>query len=129
MPHSDLHKHKKSKNYLVLAIIFGICVLIWAVTLIKIDRANAGEIKSVGNATTYQLNEHSAMPAYDIYTRQLQYAKEARKFRDQIQRRSVNYSKPSAQLWAKYKQDLAAYHDTITEENIPSYFATWEDVE
>jgi len=35
MPHSDLHKKKKKKNLAMLAIIFGLVALIWAITMIK----------------------------------------------------------------------------------------------
>lgn len=35
MPHSDLHKVKKKKNYTVLAILFGFIAVIWAITMIK----------------------------------------------------------------------------------------------
>ena len=52
MPVSELHKIKKKKNFTVLAIIAFICVLIWAVTLIKIDRANAADIMSCGQPST-----------------------------------------------------------------------------
>lgn len=37
MPHSDIHKSKKKKNLVMLAIIFGWIVLIWIITMIKIS--------------------------------------------------------------------------------------------
>ncbi len=37
MPKSELHKKKLKKNLLVLGIIFGLCALIWAVTLIRMS--------------------------------------------------------------------------------------------
>lgn len=127
MPVSELHKIKKKKNFTVLAIIAFICVLIWAVTLIKIDRANAADIMSCGQPSTYDLNTSSPVPACDIYTRQLQYRDEAIKLRNQIQARAVNYARPSAILHRQYKENLQALHDSVTEDNIPSYFATWDE--
>jgi hypothetical protein len=35
MPHSELHKKKKAKNFAVLAGLLGLCALIWVVTMIK----------------------------------------------------------------------------------------------
>lgn len=35
MPHSDLHKKKRIKNYVFLAAIFAWIVLIWAITMVK----------------------------------------------------------------------------------------------
>ena len=37
MPHSELHKKKRGKNYLMLALILGWIALIWAITMIKIS--------------------------------------------------------------------------------------------
>ncbi len=39
MPHSDLHKKKKIKNYMMLAAILGWIALIWAVSMIKMTGA------------------------------------------------------------------------------------------
>ncbi|MEM8833163.1 MAG: hypothetical protein AAGB32_01355 [Pseudomonadota bacterium] len=39
MPKSDLHKQKKKKNFLFLALIFGFIALIWAITMIKVGNA------------------------------------------------------------------------------------------
>ncbi len=36
MPHSELHKKKAKKNYIVLGIIFALIALFWAITMIKI---------------------------------------------------------------------------------------------
>ena len=35
MPHSDLHKSKKKKNYAILAALCAFIVLIWVITMIK----------------------------------------------------------------------------------------------
>lgn len=37
MPHSALHKKKKSKNLMILAAILGWIALIWAITMIKMS--------------------------------------------------------------------------------------------
>jgi predicted nucleic acid-binding Zn ribbon protein len=36
MPHSDLHKQKRNKNLVILAMIVAFIALIWAVTMIRI---------------------------------------------------------------------------------------------
>ncbi len=36
MPHSDLHKKKAKKNYIVLGIIFALVALFWIMTMIKV---------------------------------------------------------------------------------------------
>ena len=36
MPHSDLHKQKKKKNFAILAMVIGFIALIWIVTMIRI---------------------------------------------------------------------------------------------
>lgn len=38
MPHSDLHERKKAKNYAVLAAIFGLIILLFALSIIKMDQ-------------------------------------------------------------------------------------------
>lgn len=35
MPHSDLHKKKKAKNYMILALLFGFIAIVWVVTMLK----------------------------------------------------------------------------------------------
>lgn len=37
MPHSELHKKKFKKNLLVLGIVFGLCGLIWAISIIRMS--------------------------------------------------------------------------------------------
>ena len=37
MPHSELHKSKKKKNFIVLALILGWCALIWAIAMVKMS--------------------------------------------------------------------------------------------
>lgn len=37
MPHSDLHLKKRKKNLAVLAVILGLCALIWIITMIKMQ--------------------------------------------------------------------------------------------
>ncbi len=36
MPLSDIHKRKRTKNFMILAAVFGWIALIWAITMIKI---------------------------------------------------------------------------------------------
>lgn len=37
MPHSDLHKVKRKKNYAVLAMVIAFIAVIWIITMIKMD--------------------------------------------------------------------------------------------
>lgn len=37
MPHSDLHKKKKVKNYTILAILAAFIVIVWAITMLKMS--------------------------------------------------------------------------------------------
>ena len=67
------------------------------------------------------------MPACDIYTRHLHFRDEAIKLLNQILAGAVNYARPSAILHKQYKENLQALHDSVTEDNIPSYFATWDE--
>ncbi len=127
MPIGDLHKKKRNKNLTVLTIIVGICVLIWAITVVKIKSADAAEIVECGAATTYEIETQSPVNACDIYTRQLAYRDEALKLREQIKERSTNFAKPIRTLKKQYDKDLEALHDTITEENIPSIFPTEDE--
>lgn len=46
MPHSDLHKQKKKKNFAVLGLIFLWCLLIFCVTIVKMARAEPLHPKS-----------------------------------------------------------------------------------
>jgi hypothetical protein len=39
MPLDELHKKKRTKNLVLLALIAGWCVLIWAVTMAKIAQS------------------------------------------------------------------------------------------
>lgn len=43
MPHSELHKKKRLKNFLILAAIFGWIALIWAITMLKVAHNWVGE--------------------------------------------------------------------------------------
>jgi len=36
MPHSDLHKQKKKKNFAILAMIVVFIAIFWAITMIRI---------------------------------------------------------------------------------------------
>ena len=38
MPVTEIHKKKKAKNLALLALIVGWCVLIWAVTMVKLTQ-------------------------------------------------------------------------------------------
>lgn len=40
MPHDELHKKKRNKNFTVLALIFGWIALIWIVTMVKMYNAS-----------------------------------------------------------------------------------------
>lgn len=127
MPHGNLHKKKRSKNYTILAIIVAICVLIWGITVVKIKSADAAEIMQCGTATTYELETTSSVNACDMYTRQLEYRDEAIKLRQQIHKRANNFAKPARDLKNQYNKDLQALHDSITADNIPSIIATVEE--
>ena len=127
MPITDLHKKKLKKNLTVLAIIAGLCVLIWAVTIVKINRANASEFISAGHSSTYDLPISSPVPVHDIYTRQFEYREEAQKLRRQILARAEDFAETRAAVYAQYRRKLDAYHETITEDNIPSFFETQSD--
>lgn len=35
MPHSDLHKKKRTKNFVIGGVILGWIVLIWVITMVK----------------------------------------------------------------------------------------------
>jgi len=123
MPHSDLHKTKLKKNLTVLAIVFGICVLIWAITVLKIQKAEAAEILHCGAPSTYELETESNVDACDIYTRQLEYRDEAIKLREQIKKRSKHYAEPSIALRNQYRENLQALHDSISDDDAHSITA------
>ncbi len=36
MPRSDLHKKQKTKNYALMAMLFGLVALFWVLTIIKL---------------------------------------------------------------------------------------------
>lgn len=40
MPHSDIHKQKRRKNYILLAIIFGFCLVVFIMTMVKMAHSN-----------------------------------------------------------------------------------------
>lgn len=42
MPHSDLHKKKLKKNLSVLAIVMGLCLILFAITIIKMGPVTHG---------------------------------------------------------------------------------------
>ena len=119
MPHGDLHKKKLKKNLMMLALIFGIVALIWAVTMVKM--VNAAEIDGAGDSTTYDMSTESNVNAVDIYTRQIAYRDEAIKLREQIFARSRDFAEPRSRLQAQYKQQLQELHESITADNIPSF--------
>ncbi len=41
MPHSEIHKKKRNKNYMVLGLIILFIALIWAITMVRIKSADA----------------------------------------------------------------------------------------
>jgi len=127
MPISDLHKKKRNKNLTVLAIIVGICILIWGITVVKIKSADAGEIIECGAPSTYDLELTSPVDACDIYSRQLAYRDEAIKLREQLHQRTESFAKPVRVLKKQYEKDLQDLHDSITEDNIPSIFSKYDE--
>lgn len=40
MPLDPLHKKKRMKNLAVLALVFGFCALVWAITVIRIAQGS-----------------------------------------------------------------------------------------
>lgn len=113
MPHSELHKKKLKKNLLVLGIIAALVALIWAVTIIKIDRANAAEPASCGPALQSEAREASS-PICDIYSRQLAYRENAIDLQEQLDARAEDFAAPRRQLLDAYRADLKAMHDGLT---------------
>ena len=120
MPHDELHKKKLSKNATILAIIVAIVAMIWGITMVKIQNAEASELLSCSEATTYDLNTESPVPLCDIQARQLAYREEAIKFREQIAQRGENFAAPSREAHKAYKEQLEALHESVNEGNIPS---------
>jgi hypothetical protein len=61
MPHSDLHKKKRKKNYIVLAMIIGFIALVWAVTMVRIANASEYEVAelTLPNAFKTQRADHA----------------------------------------------------------------------
>ena len=54
MPHSNLHKKKLPKNLIMLAIILGVMVLIFMITMVKMANAQDGPIN--GSVARYFLS-------------------------------------------------------------------------
>ncbi len=121
MPPSKIHKKKRSKNWAVLAIILGICALIWAVTMVKIDRANASsDLESCPAASNYDLSTDPETKLCDIYSRQLQYRENAVGFRDQLHERAQKFAAPRQAAYQAYRQELEAMHESIDNDTTPS---------
>lgn len=120
MPHGKLHKKKLSKNATVLAIIFAVVALIWGITMVKIKGAEAADLQSCGEATTYDLDTETPYDFCNIQARQLAYRDEAIKFRKQIAERGENFAAPSREANKAYKEQLESLHDSINESNITS---------
>lgn len=56
MPHSELHKKKRTKNFVVLSLIIAFMAMIWMITMIRM--ANAGDILGLPNKFEEQQNSH-----------------------------------------------------------------------
>jgi hypothetical protein len=113
MPISDLHKKKLKKNLTILAIIAGLCLLIYAVTMIRITSAEAAEIYECGAPTTYELETESNADLCDVYSRQIAYRDEAIKFRKQIRQRAESFIIPTVEARKNYLENLQKLHDSI----------------
>jgi hypothetical protein len=120
MPHSELHKIKLKKNFTVLAIIFGACALFFAITVLKIQKAEAAEIVSCGDPLSTTISTESAYDHCDMQSRQLAYREESLALRQQIQERAENHAAPRREAQKIYKEQLEALHNSITPDNISS---------
>ena len=120
MPHSDLHKTKRKKNFTVLAIIMFAVILFWAITMIKIGKAEAADPVSCGTPIASKVGEESPYPVCDMYSRQIAYREESVHLRKQIQARAENYASTRRIATQNYKKQLQDLHDSISEDNITS---------
>ena len=120
MPHSDPHKTKLKKNLTVLVIIFAAVALFWAVTMLKIQKAEAAEIVSCGPATSAEVDTESNYDYCDAHTRQLAYREESLAMRQQIKDRAESFAAPSRATKEIYKKNLEDLHNSISPDNISS---------
>lgn len=114
MPLSDLHKKKSKKNWLILAIIFGLVALIWAVTIIKIDRANAADVQSCPAAISSEMSAEASSPICDIYTRSISFREEAVLLDENMKQRAENFAAPRRAAKKAFDSDLENLHRSVT---------------
>lgn len=65
MPHSDLHKQKRRKNYTLLAIIFGFCIVVFIMTMVKMAHSDGIPDKYKAEREAHQETIEEKWEEYD----------------------------------------------------------------
>ena len=110
MPISELHKRKFKKNAALFALVMGIMILIWLVTMVKMAAQAAEEegLEACPAAITQDMPTDAAVDTCDIYARQMDYAKNNKEFHVQLEKRRENYAKPRAAALKKHQKAIEA---------------------
>ena len=115
MPPSDLHKTKRKKNLVVFGLVLLIMALIWAVTMIKIaknaqaEELDLTDVEACGVPVSGDLDTQPSLAVCDIYTRQIEFAKESENYRENIAKRQEAFARPRRAAMEQYKQSLETY--------------------
>jgi len=116
MPHSELHKKKRKKNWAILAALVVFIAIIWTISIIKIANAQEpskeAEViqcgKAVGGAEN--IRDDSTSDFCDIYQRRIEFHNEQKKFRAEIEKRRKRYEIPGSIARKNYEGALEAHH-------------------
>ncbi len=73
-------------------------------------------VVACGTPAPADLNTDPGGTYCDIYTRQLAYIEEDRKFREQLKERQKNFVAPGIKAANQYKEDLKAYYESYESE-------------
>lgn len=111
MPHSDIHKRKRKKNFILLAVLVGLIAIIWAVTMVKMAQAqdNYGEVYACGEVEEAYLETEETAGVCDYYTRRIDYLEEQKAFQALLDERRENYNAPRVRALKAYENALEAY--------------------
>lgn len=89
MPFSKLHKKKRTKNFLILALVFGWCLLIYFISIIKMANASGMPDKYKNQRERHQQN--------------------IEKFSNEFERGGVQHQKDMVKKWESYNRQGEKY--------------------
>ena len=123
MPHSDVHKRKRKKNYITVALIFGFCLIVYMMSIAKMAHSNGIPDKYKNAREAHQEAIEKEWENYEeqgkIHQEQIDAAEESWLHGDQMsdQAKEVQAVKDGTKLDWETDEDFQARKNAMTTKN------------